>query len=303
MGFRRRSAVGGPCLTGPMTEAANHDSGLDDLSPDALLDALADADRRARQADLDKLLIAHQWAVLHPATPESGVVHLGRRGAAGRRVPGRRGLPAGRRLRPRTPRRHPRRLTRHRDAADRRRPRPAAPAPADLGAGRVAGGAGVEGPPGRPAHPHPAPGGRRVGRREDRAPAAPLRRPAAGHRPRRGDRPLRPRPARRPRVPGEEADLGRGPAHAQRVGVRRHQRAPHHRRHPAPHRPLPTDLPRRGGRGQGRRRQPAGRPQGPGAGHPVHRWSRRIDRWSRQRAQRPIVETRTRRRCSTCTST
>ena len=56
-----------------MTEAAHHDSGLDDLSPQALLDLLADADHRARQADLDKLLIAHQWAVIHPATPESGV--------------------------------------------------------------------------------------------------------------------------------------------------------------------------------------------------------------------------------------
>ena len=40
-GFRRRSAVGGRCLAGPMTEAADHDAGLDDLSPDALLDALA----------------------------------------------------------------------------------------------------------------------------------------------------------------------------------------------------------------------------------------------------------------------
>ena len=56
-----------------MTEAANPDSGLDDLSPEALLDLLADADRRERTAARDKLLIAHQWAVVHPATAESGV--------------------------------------------------------------------------------------------------------------------------------------------------------------------------------------------------------------------------------------
>ena len=56
-----------------MTEAAHDDSGLDDLSPEALLDLLADADHRERAAARDKLLIAHQWAVLHPATAESGV--------------------------------------------------------------------------------------------------------------------------------------------------------------------------------------------------------------------------------------
>ena len=56
-----------------MSEAAHDDSGLDDLTPSALLDLLADADRREREAARDKLLIAHQWAVVHPATAESGV--------------------------------------------------------------------------------------------------------------------------------------------------------------------------------------------------------------------------------------
>ncbi len=56
-----------------MTEAVDPDSGLDDLSAEALLDLLADADHRDRTAARDKLLIAHQWAVVHPATPESGV--------------------------------------------------------------------------------------------------------------------------------------------------------------------------------------------------------------------------------------
>ena len=56
-----------------MTEAANPDSGLEDLSPEALLDLLADADQRERTAARDKLLIAHQWAVVHPATEDSGV--------------------------------------------------------------------------------------------------------------------------------------------------------------------------------------------------------------------------------------
>ena len=72
-GIRDRWAVGGRCLTGPMTEAAHPDSGLDDLSPEALLDLLAVEDLAERTAARNKLLIAHQWAVVHPATPESGV--------------------------------------------------------------------------------------------------------------------------------------------------------------------------------------------------------------------------------------
>ena len=76
MGFRGGSAVGGPCLTSPMTEAADSDSGLDDLSPEALLDLLADADQRDARPP-DKLLIAHQWAVRAPRHPRVRRDHLG----------------------------------------------------------------------------------------------------------------------------------------------------------------------------------------------------------------------------------
>ena len=207
-GFRGRSTVGGPCLTSPMTEAAQPRLGSRRPEPRR---AARRPRRRRPPCPPGRPRQAPDRPPVGRAAPRHRRlrrVHLGRRGTAGRRVPGRRGLPAGRRLRPRTPRRHVGRLAHHRDAADRRRPRPAAPAPGDLGAGRVAGGAGVEGPPGRPAHPHPVPRGRRVGRREDRAPAASLRCPAAGHRPRRGDRPLRPRPARRTRVHGRGSRPG-----------------------------------------------------------------------------------------------
>ena len=60
-----------------MTEAAHDESGLDDLDPSALLDALADADRKVREGERDKLRIAHQWAVIHPATEDTGVATWG----------------------------------------------------------------------------------------------------------------------------------------------------------------------------------------------------------------------------------
>ncbi|GAA2123173.1 HNH endonuclease signature motif containing protein [Nocardioides bigeumensis] len=55
-----------------MTAARDEQPGLDDLGPSALLDALAVVDRRARQAEADKLQIAYQWAIMHPATAETG---------------------------------------------------------------------------------------------------------------------------------------------------------------------------------------------------------------------------------------
>ena len=60
-----------------MTEAAHDESGLDDLDPSALLDALADADRKVREGEREKLRIAHQWAVVHPASEDTGVATWG----------------------------------------------------------------------------------------------------------------------------------------------------------------------------------------------------------------------------------
>ncbi|WP_344302036.1 HNH endonuclease signature motif containing protein [Nocardioides bigeumensis] len=55
-----------------MTAARDHEPGLDDLGPTALLDALATVDRRSRQAEADKLALAYQWAITHPATTQTG---------------------------------------------------------------------------------------------------------------------------------------------------------------------------------------------------------------------------------------
>ncbi|GAA2127777.1 hypothetical protein [Nocardioides bigeumensis] len=55
-----------------MTAARDHEPGLDDLGPAALLDALATVDRRSRQAEADKLALAYQWAITHPATTQTG---------------------------------------------------------------------------------------------------------------------------------------------------------------------------------------------------------------------------------------
>ena len=60
-----------------MSQAAHTASGVDDLGPDALLAALTDADRREREAARDKLMLAYQWCVLHPATTDTGVATWG----------------------------------------------------------------------------------------------------------------------------------------------------------------------------------------------------------------------------------
>ena len=92
--------------------------------------------------------------------------HLGRRLPARRAPPqdesaGRGGHPGGLGVRAGAGRRRPGGLHDDRDEADRRRPRPPAPAPEDLAARRGPGRGAVEGPPGRPGHPPPLPRGRR----------------------------------------------------------------------------------------------------------------------------------------------
>ncbi len=283
-----------------MSETAHEDWGLDDLDPSALLDLLADADRRERAAARDKLLIAHQWAVLHPATAESGVSTWGGEALLADESLGGEGCPQVAAYAA-----EPLAITLgvspvDRQAADHRRPRAAPPPPRNLETRRRPRGPRLEGPPRRRPHPHPLPGGRRVGRPADRPAPAPVRREGRRHRRRPRHRQVRPRPARRTRSPREEADLGRRPAHPDGVGVRRHQRAAHHRRHPLPHRPLPTICARRRGRREGRRRPAPRRPQGPGARHPVHRrsssdphrWSSSDPhRWSSSERSERSVET------------
>ena len=44
-----------------------------DLDPAAVLEAAAEAERTERRAALRKLELAYQWAVLHPATTDTGV--------------------------------------------------------------------------------------------------------------------------------------------------------------------------------------------------------------------------------------
>jgi hypothetical protein len=55
-----------------MTAAPEEHPGLQDLAATALLDALADADHRARAAEREKLELTYLWALAHPATSESG---------------------------------------------------------------------------------------------------------------------------------------------------------------------------------------------------------------------------------------
>ena len=50
---------------------------VDDLGPDALLTALREVDLVEREAARDKLVIAYQWCILHPATTDTGVAQWG----------------------------------------------------------------------------------------------------------------------------------------------------------------------------------------------------------------------------------
>ncbi len=228
-----------------MSSTATSRFGVDDLGPEALLAAVRDNERLRREADLRQLHLAYQWCVLHPPTADTGVAVWGGDGDldADESLGGD-GTPHGGRVRARTLRPRPRRVHRHRQDPPGRRPRPGPPAPAHLAPPPNPGGAGVAGPPPRPEDPHPQREGRRPRRPAPRPPPAHRRRhpPRPGRRPR--HREVHARGARRPRstLP---ADLGRHPPPPEPHRVRRHQRAPHHRRHPHPHQPLRPDLRRR----------------------------------------------------------
>src|SRR6476660_1968439 len=57
--------------------------GVEDLDDSALLAAASDAERRDREVQLDKLRIAYEWCVRHPATVESGAATWGDSGLPG----------------------------------------------------------------------------------------------------------------------------------------------------------------------------------------------------------------------------
>ena len=57
--------------------------GVEDLDPAGVLARIADAERRDREVQLEKLQLAYHWCVLHPATAESGTATWGDAGLPG----------------------------------------------------------------------------------------------------------------------------------------------------------------------------------------------------------------------------
>ena len=57
--------------------------GVEDLDPAGVLARIADAERRDREVQLEKLRLAYQWCVQHPATSETGTATWGDAGLPG----------------------------------------------------------------------------------------------------------------------------------------------------------------------------------------------------------------------------
>src|SRR6187200_1776984 len=57
--------------------------GVEDLDPAGVLTRIADAERRDRIVQLEKLRLAYQWCIQHPATSESGTATWGDAGLPG----------------------------------------------------------------------------------------------------------------------------------------------------------------------------------------------------------------------------
>ncbi len=158
-----------------------------------------------------------------------------------------RGHPAGRRVRPRRPRRPDGALRLRRRPAGRRRPRPAAPPPAAVGAGAGTRGRRRPRPLRRPQDPPPHRRGSSLRGRPDRALRGraglldPVRDPPRGR-----DHRRRPRDRRRPRTRRRPGDLRQShPLHrARHARVLRPRRLRHHRPHRC-HRRLPRPGPAR----------------------------------------------------------
>ncbi len=206
-----------------------------DLDPAGVLAEAERVEVESRRIEIRRLELAYQWAVLHPATAETGVETPG--GPAlgvldAEETLGGDGTPAVAAFAPEslaaamgwTPTAARNLIAdaldlihRHPEAVEAGPPRP---------------GPGLAGPPGRPADPPTAPGGCPVGRRPARRPDRlrprdhrPARRPSRRH--------LRPRRTRPPRRPGARLIRCRAvPPSARRV--RRSQRPHRPRRHPDP---------------------------------------------------------------------
>ena len=124
---------GCPVSAGPVEEFE-----VEDLDAAGVLEAAAEAERAERRASLMKLRLAYQWAVLHPATRETGVETPGGQAAfdvltreeslGGEGTPAVAAFPRG--VRPRAGH-----LPRPGSTADRRRPGPAPPAAAAVETG------------------------------------------------------------------------------------------------------------------------------------------------------------------------
>ena len=56
---------------------------VEDLDPAGVLDLFADAERRDRVVQLEKLRLAYEWCVQHPATSETGTATWGDAGLPG----------------------------------------------------------------------------------------------------------------------------------------------------------------------------------------------------------------------------
>jgi hypothetical protein len=56
-----------------VSAAAVEELEVEDLNPAALLDLAGDNEREIREREALRLRLAHQWAVLHPATTQTGV--------------------------------------------------------------------------------------------------------------------------------------------------------------------------------------------------------------------------------------
>ena len=83
-GFRADLVVGGLWLSGSM-EAVSTVAMIEveDLVPAGVLARIADAERRDREVQLEKLRLAYQWCVQHPATADSGAATWGDAGLPG----------------------------------------------------------------------------------------------------------------------------------------------------------------------------------------------------------------------------
>jgi len=76
-GFRAIINFSGLWLSGSMEAVSAAAIAVEDLDPAGVLARIADAERRDREVQREKLQLAYHWCVLHPATSESGTATWG----------------------------------------------------------------------------------------------------------------------------------------------------------------------------------------------------------------------------------